>query len=102
LAILSYLDINIDETREPIIRYAFSIFTLPLVAFLCFVNVVGYLTTIYLLGKYNVEEKFPRFKRIIKYYQRSTLLFIFIEGILCTFVIIYYFSSLVMLGINLI
>jgi len=103
IAILSYLDINIDETREPIIRYAFSIFTLSLVAFLCFVNVVGYLTTIYLLGKYNVEEKFPRFKRIIKYYQRSTLLFIFIEGILCTFCLLFIiFSSLVMLGINLI
>jgi len=78
-------------------------FTLSLVAFLCFVNVVGYLTTIYLLGKYNVEEKFcllEKFKRIIKYYQRSTLLFIFIEGILCTFCLLFIiFSSLVMLGL---
>jgi len=58
-----------------------------------FVNVVGYLTTIYLLGKYNVEEKFLDLKRIIKYYQRSIYYLFLIEGYYVHFV--YYLLFLV-------
>ena len=43
--------------------------------FINFFNVVGYLIALYLVNKYDVETKFPKFKRIIRYYENSSLFF---------------------------
>lgn len=60
--ILNYLKIDIPENAEPIINYSFGVFLLSLICLLCFINVIGYLSSIILLSKYNIDSKFPRLK----------------------------------------
>jgi hypothetical protein len=59
---------NITPETEPIIRYSFSMFILSLLVLMCFFNIVGYILSIYLINKYNIETKFPKFKRYINFY----------------------------------
>jgi hypothetical protein len=53
-------------------------FTLSLIVLICFINVFGYIVSLYLylISKYEIESKFPKFKRIIRYYEKTTLFFI--------------------------
>jgi len=41
------------------------------------------LSSIYLINKYNVETEFPKLKKVIEYYEKSSLLFVVIEGLIC-------------------
>jgi len=54
-------------------------FTLNLILLICFINAFGYILSLYLISKYNIETKFPKLKRIIKYYEKSTQFFIILE-----------------------
>ena len=47
--ILNSLDINIPDDATHIVKLMFSIFILSLICLLNFINVVGYLTSIYLI-----------------------------------------------------
>jgi hypothetical protein len=55
-------------------------FTLSFIVLICFINVFGYIASIYLRSKYDLDTKFPKLKRIIKYYEKSTLFFIILEA----------------------
>ena len=68
------------QTKKPV---HFSILILSLICLLNFISVVGYLTSIYLVNKYDVETKYPKFKRIIRYYEKSSLFFVVLEGVMC-------------------
>ena len=78
----------------------FSIFILSLICLLKFISVVGYLTSIYLVNKYDVETKYPKFKRIIRYYEKSSLFFVVLEGVMCVvFLLLIIVSSLYFAGV---
>ena len=64
-------------------------FVLCLIALICFVNVLGYFISLYLINKYDIENKYPKFKKIIRYYEKSTLFFVIFEGILCILILIF-------------
>ena len=83
--ILDSLNIDIPDDASHTVKFAFGVFLLSLVCLLNFINVVGYLTSIYLVNKYNIEEKFPKLKKVIKYYEKSSLFFVVLEGITCAF-----------------
>jgi hypothetical protein len=66
-----------------------------------FFNIVnGFLSllSLYILNKYNVDERFkdyPKLKVIIKYFEKSSLVFISIEiAMALIFTLIIFFSSL--------
>ena len=81
--ILNSLDINIPDDATHIVKLMFSIFILSLICLLNFINVVGYLTSIYLINKYDIETKFPKFKKVIKFYEKSSLFWVILEGFIC-------------------
>ena len=37
----------------------------------------------YLVERYDIEKKYPKLKRVIKYYLRSGLFFVILESIIC-------------------
>jgi hypothetical protein len=80
--ILNSLGKDITKDTEPIVTYAFSMISLNLVVLFCFVNVFGYIFSLYLISKYDIEIKFPKLKKYIYYYQKSTLFFIILETIM--------------------
>jgi len=62
--ILNILDINLPEGSENLTKYAFGVMTLSLVILLCFINILGYFLSLYILDKYNIENKFPKLNKI--------------------------------------
>ena len=86
--ILNSLNFNIPEDASQMVQYSFSIFLLSLVCLFNFISVVGYLTAIYLVNKYDIETKFPKFKRIIRYYEKSSLFFVVFEGLMCVILLL--------------
>jgi hypothetical protein len=63
------------------------------------------LFSLYILNKYNVDERFknyPWLKKIVKYYENSSLVFISIEiGMALVFTVVIIISSLLFLGISI-
>lgn len=81
--ILESLNINIPDDASHHVQFAFGIFILSLICLINFINVVGYLTSIYLVTKYEVETKYPKLIKVIRYYERSSIFFVVIEGLTC-------------------
>lgn len=83
--------LNISENGNPVsgndfhYNFAFGVFILSLICLLNFINVVGYLTAIILINKYDIETKFPKLKIFIRYFEKSSLFFVILEGIVCLF-----------------
>jgi hypothetical protein len=67
--IFTNLNPNVSRATEPLVSYAFSMFMLNFIILICFVNIVGYILSIYLVNKYDIEIKFPKFKRYINFYK---------------------------------
>jgi len=99
--ILSYLDININETSSSITNIFTGIFILTLISILCFINVLGYLSVYIIIQAHkdkDYEEKYPKFIKIINYFKKSTILYIIIEALICLLSLMYIlFISLIII-----
>jgi hypothetical protein len=91
--ILSNLDINIPEGSENLTNYAFGVMIMSLMAILCFINVLGYFISFYVLDKYNIETRFPKLNKIKTYYQNTTLMFICFEALFCLCILFFLFIT---------
>lgn len=81
--IISVLGIKVPEGSEALTKYAFGVFILSLIALLAFINVLGYFLSLHLVQRYDISNKYPKLKRIINYYEKSSLFFILIETLFC-------------------
>jgi hypothetical protein len=81
--IFSQLNLNVDETASNLTQFSYGIFLLSLVALSCFLNVLGFMISYILIQQGNYEIKYPKLKKIIHYYQKSTLVYVSIEAFLC-------------------
>jgi len=87
-AILSYLDVNLPDNSSTIVELSYAVFLLSLIAFLCFINVLFFSVSYILVQKGNYELKYPKLKFFINYYKKTTLIYLFIEAILCSICLI--------------
>jgi hypothetical protein len=82
-AFLSSLNLNEVDSSDTQASFALGVFMLSVVCFFSLINLVGYLISIYLITKYEVEAKFPRFKKVINYFVNTSLVLVIIEGLIC-------------------
>lgn len=105
LFIFNLMNIPIPENAEPIVNYAFGVLSLSLLIFFSILNAFLSLFSLYSISKYDVADKFknyPKLIKIIKYYEKSSLFYIFIEITMALiFTLFIVFSSLFFLGINI-
>jgi hypothetical protein len=94
--ILSQLNLNVDETASNLTQISYGFFLLSFVALFCFLNVLGFMVTYILIQKGNYEQKYPKLRKIINYYKKSTLLYVSIEAFLCLIclILLVFFSFL--------
>lgn len=93
--ILSQLDISVSSTDSSILQLSYAVCLLSLIALYCLFNIIGYMTAYIIVQNGNYEEKYPRFKKIISYYKKASLVFIIIDVIFCiTCLFILFLSSL--------
>ena len=86
LLILNYLNIDIPSDSEPFLTLCFGVLTLSLVCLLSLINLIFYLMSIILIKSYDIKIKFKNYPfliKMIKYYINSTIILVFIEGIIC-------------------
>lgn len=67
--LIQSLGSNINSETDDIIRYSFSMFTLSLILLISFINIMWFILSLYLISKYDIETKFPKLKKIIRYYE---------------------------------
>jgi hypothetical protein len=79
---------EIPADAEPIIQLNFNLFILSLICLGCFINLCGYFISLYLINKYDVENRFPKYSKYIRYYEKSNLFFIYLEMIICVFALL--------------
>jgi hypothetical protein len=85
--IFTKLNPNVSTETDPLISYVFSMFMLNFIILICFFNIVGYILSIYLVNKYDIEVKFPKLKRYINFY-KTTSKFLLIFEIIFAFTIL--------------
>jgi len=57
-------------------------FILNLAVLVCFVNIIGYILSLYLVNKYDIDSKFPKFKGYINFYKTTSKFFLILEIII--------------------
>jgi hypothetical protein len=80
--IYKHFETEIKDNPDPLLNYTFSMITLSLIVLFCFFNVLLYLISLYLIQNYNVEEKFPKLKKYINFYSKTTKIFIITESLI--------------------
>ena len=84
---------EIPADVEPIITYSFNMFILSLIVLVCLINITGYFISIYLINKYDVEKRYSKYVKLIRYFEKSQIFFVIIEIIIC-------FSCLILIVIT--
>jgi hypothetical protein len=105
LPILNIFNMSVPENAEPVVNYSFGVLILSVL--ICYSLLYAFLSlfSLYVLKKYNIDEKlrdYPRLIKIIKYYENSSIIFICVEiarALILTLIII--LSSLFFLGSNI-
>lgn len=91
--VLSILGKEIEPELVPLVKYSTTVLCLTIIAIAYFVSICGYLLSIYLVSKYDIENKFssyPRLVKMIKLNRNMSTLFIFYEaalGLFCVFLL---------------
>jgi len=103
LFLLNLFNVEIPDSTEPILGFAFSVFTLLLIALVSFINILGYFSALYLLNNNNFKNKISKYTRVIKvlqYFEKSSLIIIGIEVFFVLASLIFLIIlSLIILGI---
>jgi hypothetical protein len=84
-------------------EFAYTIFTLSLVSFICLSNAFLYAIAYICISNNNYLVKYPRLNRIINYYKNVSLLYIIIEaliGFVSLFILIVTSIMITWYGIN--
>lgn len=108
LPILNLFNISVPENAESIVNYSFGVLILSLLIFYSIINAFLSLFCfcfLHFLNKYNIDEKlsnYPRLVKIIKYYENSSMVWIYVEiAMALIFTLIIIISSLFFLGISI-
>lgn len=84
--IFNLLDLKLPENAEPIVNYSFGVLILSIIILFNIINAFTNLISLYLLNKYDVNNKFknyPLLIKIIKFFEGGSLVNICIELAMC-------------------
>jgi hypothetical protein len=87
----SLFNINIiPETTSSFDKFLFSLIILGILTLWSFIDIVGHFIVLYLIDHKKIEEKYPRFRFLIKYFKKVNYYFL-------TFEIVFFISVYLML-----
>ena len=82
--ILNYLNVNVPAESSSIVEFLSSVVVLSVIALTSFIYIISYFMIIFLINTYKIKDKYPKYNRIIYYFESTRLGFIIFETILCT------------------
>jgi hypothetical protein len=77
--IINIIGKDIPNDADPFITFCFNISIIAIIVLICFTNAIAYILTIYFMKIYSLESKFPILKKILKYFEKTSLYFILVE-----------------------
>ena len=80
---------GVPKDIEPFFDLTLSILILLLIVLFCFVRIVSYFYTVYLIDKYNLYEKYPKYQKFIKRFEKMRSYYVIAEIILCITILIF-------------
>jgi hypothetical protein len=82
--ILQNLGVEMKNNPEPIASYALSMIILSLIVLFCFINIFGYILSLYLISNYQtkIEDKYPKLIKYLNYFKNSSKILIIFEAII--------------------
>ena len=89
LILLNFFGKDIPKDIEPFFDLTLSILILLLIVLSCFVRIVSYFYTVYLIDKYNLYEKYPKYQKFIKRFEKMRSYYVIAEIILCITILIF-------------
>ena len=94
--------LGLEESGSSNLDISYAVFLLSLIALICFINVLGFMSAHIFIQKKDYETKYPKFKKMINYYKNSSLLYAILEGLLCftCLFILIIFSFLHIISVN--
>jgi len=94
--------LGIEESASSNLDISYGVFLLSLIGLICFINVLGFMSAHIFIQKKDYETKYPKFKKIINYYKKSSLVYAFLEALLCfsCLFILTIFSFLHIISVN--
>jgi hypothetical protein len=101
--LFNWFGVQIPDSSEPILGIAFGVFSLCFIALFSFINILGYFFSIYLINKYDINNKlssYPWIIKIINYFEKSSIVFIVVEVLFVIFSLVFLIGlSLYILGV---
>lgn len=67
------------NTVSAINRILLGVVTIALILVYCIINIVAYFACLYIIKHTELENKYPKLKPVIKYYQNTSIIFLIIE-----------------------
>jgi hypothetical protein len=80
--ILQQIGGDITSESEPLVKYLLSITVLCVIVLVCFINVLGYIFSLYLIPKFGLDKKYPKIKTLLSFFEKSSFFLIIIEIII--------------------
>ena len=89
LILLNFFGKDIPKDIEPFFDLTLSILILLLIVLSCFVRIVSYFYTVYLIDKYNLYEKYPKYQKLLKRFEKMRSYYVIAEIILCITILLF-------------
>jgi hypothetical protein len=83
LPLIFKLENELPTDSSPFVRYAFTILVVAILTLGSFLNIIGYFAALYLIQKYDIHNKYPKYSKIIGYFEKSGKLLIIVEILIC-------------------
>jgi uncharacterized BrkB/YihY/UPF0761 family membrane protein len=81
--IVYFFDLKLPEgVKSSDVELYFNIGMMCLVIFSCLFNVIGYLISMHLVKYYDVETRYPKYKRVINFFLKSSWVWVIVESII--------------------
>jgi len=81
---------NAPDSLSGVNKIIVGVLTFTIIILYCVLNIVGYFGCLYLIKHTDLENKYPKLKPIIKYYLKTSIVFLIVE-------IIFVISSLLLI-----
>ena len=97
--IINNVSSNVPSDSDSLVRFCLATFILLLLGLFSFISIIGYFVSFYLLQKYDIFTKYPKFVRIIKYYEKMSLYHVIFHIIMCLIVYVFLITiNLIIVG----
>ena len=91
-ALLPFLNdsiLKMPDSLSAVNKIIFGVLIFTIVILYSIINIIGYFGSLYIIKHTELESKYPKWSRIIKYYQKSNIVLLIIEIIFVISVLLF-------------